>query len=113
MLIVHLFVSYAHVNLCHFFSSSWCKGLAVTSACGSSWTLLFTFFNCWTSVAPAFQSRFAVEYSSCFISVMELDLYVRCFYSLMRRGPSRGPNSFYMHMITTEPRARLPKGKTG
>ena len=28
MLIVHLFVSYAHVNLCHFFSSSWCRGLA-------------------------------------------------------------------------------------
>ena len=36
-------------------------------------------FNCWTSVAPAFQSWFAVGYSSCFISVMNLDLYVRCF----------------------------------
>ena len=24
--IVHLFVSYAHVNLCNFFSSSWCRG---------------------------------------------------------------------------------------
>ena len=44
MLIVHLFVSYAHVNLCHFASSSWCQGLAATSACGSSWTFLFTFF---------------------------------------------------------------------
>ena len=44
MLIVHLFVSYAHVNLCHFFSSSWCRGLAAASACGSSWTFLFTFF---------------------------------------------------------------------
>ena len=44
MLIVHLFVSYAHVNLCHFFSSSWCQGLAATSACGSSWTFLFTLF---------------------------------------------------------------------
>ena len=32
MLIVHLFVSYAHVNLCHFLSSSWCQGLAATSA---------------------------------------------------------------------------------
>ena len=30
MLIVHLFVSYAHVNHC--FSSSWCQGLAATSA---------------------------------------------------------------------------------
>ena len=44
VLIVHLFVSYAHVNLCHVFSSSWCQGLAATSACGSSWTLVFTFF---------------------------------------------------------------------
>ena len=40
---MHLFVSYAHVNLCHFFSSSWCQGLAATSACGSSWTFLFIF----------------------------------------------------------------------
>ena len=45
MLFVHLFVSYAHVNLCHVFSSSWCRGLAVTSAYGSSWTFLFTFLN--------------------------------------------------------------------
>ena len=43
MLIVHLFVSYAHVNLCHLFSSSLHQGLAVTSACGSSWTFLFIF----------------------------------------------------------------------
>ena len=40
-----LFVSYAHVNLCHFFSSSLCQGLAATSACGSSRTFLFTFFQ--------------------------------------------------------------------
>ena len=43
MLMMCLFVSYAHVNLCHFFSSSWCQGLA--AACGSSWTFLFTFFH--------------------------------------------------------------------
>ena len=43
VLIVHLFVSYALVNLCHFFSSSWCRELAASSACGSSWTFLFTF----------------------------------------------------------------------
>ena len=35
--------------------------------------------NFWTSVAPALQSWFAVKYLSCFISVMNLDLYVRCF----------------------------------
>ena len=40
---------------------------------------------------------FAVEYSSCFISVTNLDLYVRCFDSLMGRGPSRGPNKFYVY----------------
>ena len=47
LVFVHLFVSYAHVNLCHFFSSSWCRGLAVASACGSSWTfcLPFCIFN--------------------------------------------------------------------
>ena len=45
MLIVHLFVSYAHVNLCHFFSSSWCQGLAATSACGSSWTFSVYLFE--------------------------------------------------------------------
>ena len=28
----------------HNFSSSWCQELAATSACGSSWTFLFTFF---------------------------------------------------------------------
>ena len=44
VLIVHLFVSYAHVNLCHVFSSSSYRGLAAASACGSSWTFLFTFF---------------------------------------------------------------------
>ena len=36
MLIVHLFVSYAYVNLCHFVSSTWCRGLAATSSCGLS-----------------------------------------------------------------------------
>ena len=55
-------------------------------------------FNCWTSVVPAFQRWLAVEYSSCFISVMNLDVYVRCFDSLVSRGPSRGPNNFYVYM---------------
>ena len=46
MLIVHLFVSYdAHVNLCHFFSSSWCQEVVATPTCGSSWTVLFTFLD--------------------------------------------------------------------
>ena len=53
-------------------------------------------FNCWTSFAPVFRSWFAVENSSCFISVMNLDLYVRCFDSLMSRGPSPGPNNVYV-----------------
>ena len=54
-------------------------------------------FNCWTSVTLAFQNWFAVL-SSCFISVTDLDLSVRCFDSLMSRGPSRGPNNFYVYM---------------
>ena len=33
--------AYRAFNLCHFFSSSWCRGLAAASACGSSWTFLF------------------------------------------------------------------------
>ena len=45
MLIVHLFVNYAHVNLSHVFSSSWCQGLPATSACGSSWTFLFALLS--------------------------------------------------------------------
>ena len=32
------------------------------------------------------------------LRVMNLDLYVRCFDSLMSRGPSRGPNNFYVYM---------------
>ena len=51
--------------------------------------------NCWTSIAPAFRCWFAVEYS-CFISVMIPDIYVRCVESLVSRGPSRGPNNFYV-----------------
>ena len=51
-----------------------------------------------TYVAPAFQNWFAVEFSYCFISVMNLHLYVRCFDSLMSRGPSNGPNNFYVYM---------------
>ena len=38
-------VSYAHFNLRDIFSFSWCRGLAVASACGSSWSFLFTFFK--------------------------------------------------------------------
>ena len=42
MLIVHLFFSYAHVNLCHFFSSSYFRELAAASACGFSVYFLFS-----------------------------------------------------------------------
>ena len=49
LLIVHLFVSYAHVKLCHLISSVWCRGLAAAFACGSScfflFFFLFTFFG--------------------------------------------------------------------
>ena len=42
MVIVHLFVNYAHVNLCHFSLPPGNQGLAATSACDSFWTFLFT-----------------------------------------------------------------------
>ena len=51
-------------------------------------------FNCWIPVAPAFQSWFAVQCSSCFISAMILDLYVRCFDSLNSRGTSRQGDAY-------------------
>ena len=57
MRVVRLFVSYARINLCHcFFSSSWCRGLAAASVCGSSWTFLFTFIHilCKINLAIAF-----------------------------------------------------------
>ena len=62
MLIVHLFVSYAQVNLCHFFffSSSWCRGLAAASACGSSWT---------------FANAFLYSPNSCY-SFIKMTLYI-------------------------------------
>ena len=65
-------------------------------------------FNCWTSVASAFHSWFAVEYSSCFISVINLDLYVRCFDSLLSRSPSRGPNN--LQLCVYEPQQNLGRG---
>ena len=49
-----------------FFSVSWCQGLAAACDCGTLWTFLFL----------AFQCDLAVEYSSCFISVLNCDLYV-------------------------------------
>ena len=38
-----LFVSYAHIYLCYFFSSSLCRELTAASVCGSCLTFLFTF----------------------------------------------------------------------
>ena len=39
-----------------------------------------------------FSKGIAVEYSSCFISALNLDLYVGCFDAWMRRNPSRERN---------------------
>ena len=57
-----------------------------------------TGFNCWISVAPMFRSWFAVECSSCFIAVVNIDSYVRCFDSLVTGGSSRGPSNFYVYV---------------
>ena len=54
-----------------------------------------------STVGPLLLHRFsvglAVEYSSCFISVLNMDLYVRCFDALMSRSPLRGPNNSYVY----------------
>ena len=50
MLIVHSFVSYAHVNPCHVFSSSWCRGLAAAVALpGLSCLPFYISVRAWTS----------------------------------------------------------------
>ena len=63
-------------------------------------------FNCWTYFAPAFQSWFTVAYSSCFISVMNLDWYVCGFDWLISRDPSRGRTTSMCIWTTAEPRMR-------
>ena len=57
VLIVHLFVSYAHVNLCQFFSSPWCQAMPATSAYGFSWTFLLTYFQHYNKIITCFLSR--------------------------------------------------------
>ena len=64
-------------------------------------------------VAPAFQSWFAPEYSSCFISVMSLDLSVCSFDSFMSSGPLRGPNNFYVYMNHSSTQDEVAQRKTG
>ena len=44
VLIVHLFISFAHVNWGHFFSSSWYRGLAAASACERVICNIYCFF---------------------------------------------------------------------
>ena len=44
-----------------------------------------------------FRVGLTVEYSSCFILLMNLNLYVHCFDTLMNGGPSRGPNKCYIY----------------
>ena len=80
MLIVHLFVSYAHVNLCHFFSSSWCQGSASTSACGSSWTFLFTFLgmDLWATIRDGRQSKYVLTNKYTCVLVTKLS-YVKIY----------------------------------
>ena len=74
MLIVHLFVSYAHVNLCHFFSSTWYRGLAAASVCGSSWTFLFTFLlRSLYFAAFCFLIRFVKLY---ILDILRLNIYI-------------------------------------
>ena len=76
MLIVHLFVSYAHVNLCHFFSSSWCRGLAAASACGSSWTFQFTFLPRCNELGVISSSGVPTRTGFCLVTNLDLHLVI-------------------------------------
>ena len=53
-----------------------------------------------------FSVGFTVEYSSCFISVLNFDLSVCCFDAQMSRSLSCGPNILYVH----EPQQNLGGG---
>ena len=56
----------------------------------------------------------AVEYSSCFISVLNLDLYVCCFDAyILVRNPSRGPNNLYIYELQKNIGRGLLQRKTG
>ena len=73
VLLVHLFVSYAHVNLCPFFSSFWCQGLAATSDCGTLWTFLITFFHCIYIIRS---KQFVFQQMICPTNYLSFDKYV-------------------------------------
>ena len=75
-----------------FFSSSWYRGLDAVCDCGTPWTVLLTSFQLLKfSTFRCFRVGLLVEYSSCFVSVMNLNLYVHCFDALLSRSASRGP----------------------
>ena len=42
-------------------------------------------FNCWILLLQRFNVGLAVEYSSCFFSVLTLDLNVNCFDAIMSK----------------------------
>ena len=67
-------------------------------------------FNFLTSVTPA--SGLAVEDSSYFISVINLDLYVHCFDSLMSRSLSRRPNYLYIYIYMNHGRTKGEVGRS-
>ena len=70
-------------------------------------------FNCWTSVTQAFQSWFAVEYSSCFICD-ESRFICSLFRFIDLVEVLHADRTTYMCIWnTTEPRARLLQRKTG
>ena len=50
MLFVHYFVYLASVTFCHFFSYSWCQGLAAAYDCDTPWISLL-FLVTWLAAA--------------------------------------------------------------
>ena len=78
MRIVHLFVYFARVNFCLFFSSSWCLGLAAASDCGSPWTVLLTFLYAWIKISIIIKT-FVLEIDY-FSKVINYSRFVLCLF---------------------------------
>ena len=67
----------------------------------------------WLLLLHRFRVGFAVEYSSRFISVMNLNLYVHCVDALMSRSPSRGLNNLNVYESQHNLGRRLLQRETG
>ena len=76
------------------------SGIKLSDKLAWAWWSVFGRAHRGSTIGLLLLQRFRVGLllSTRFFSVMDLDSYVRCFDSLIRRGPSGGPNNFYEYM---------------